>query len=156
MRLDEHEETCTTPAGIETTTFTHLPQSCDGSLSTDRRVLLQRVTSHHGDDCVDPTCLLSPSPPDVYPDPLSPQISAAIAPQILDVAVDNAFLPTLPDGSQLACPLSASTRLEREAAAAGCRAGDMNHDATLQRPLSTKSIAPFSCRIIRSASKLFS
>ena len=83
MRLDEHEETCTTPAGIETTTFTHLSQSCDGSLSTDRRVLLQRVTSHHGDDCVDPTCLLSPSPPRCLPGSIiAPDFSCYCTPDL--------------------------------------------------------------------------
>nr|BAP69039.1 RxLR effector candidate protein [Hyaloperonospora arabidopsidis Emoy2] len=138
MRLDELAETCTTPAGIETTTFTHLPQPCDGPLSTDRRVLRQRATKHHGDDCADPTGLLSPCSRDVSPYPLSPQPSADIALQSLDLDVDNSFFPALPYGSQLACRLSASTRLERNAAAAGCRAGDMNHDATLRRLLFRK------------------
>ena len=148
MRLDELAETCTTPAGIETITFTHLPQPCDSLLSTDWRVLRQRATNHHGDDCADPTGLLSPSPPpsDVSPDPLSSQIPAAIASQSLNVAVETLSSLTSLMGYSF---LSASTCLERDAAAAGCRAGDMNHDATLRRPLFRKGQLFRSVRIGR-------
>ena len=134
MCLDEIVETCTTPAGIETITYAHLP-----SLAM---VLFLPIVAccANAQQAITKTTVLTPPAccrpaTHVSPDPLSPQISAAIAPQSLDVAVDNSFLPAIPDGSQLAFPLSASTQLERDTAAAGCRAGDMNHDTTLRWPL---------------------